>query len=234
MIENSRVRQNMKFFRLHNGVDEDILPHRMQPAEAHEGPLRFVYIGNFEIARQLDVVFRAFDELESDNWRVDIFSADAARAGEVIRCSMRRRPDHVRILPAVDRAALFRELARYDVGLCLIPVNPLFLVSSPLKMVEYYACGIPAIMTPLPACIEAFGDRNCGFFTDFDPDSIRQTIRTVLSTDRSQLRRMGAIGREFVRAERNYRKIAGDLAGFLQSLRQDDIPATAHASRSRS
>jgi hypothetical protein len=41
---------------------------------------------------------------------------------------------------------------------------------------------------------------------------------------------MGAIGREFVRAERNYRKIAGDLAGFLQSLRQDDIPATAHVS----
>jgi glycosyltransferase involved in cell wall biosynthesis len=145
---------------------------------------------------------------------------------------MRRRSGQVRILPAIDRASLFRELARCNVGLCLIPVVPLYLVSSPLKMIEYYACGMPSIMTPLPACLEAFGESGCGFFADFDIDSIKRAIEKVLATDRAQLRRMGAIGRDFVVAERNYGKIARDLAEFL--LPFDKIPPANDDAVSRS
>jgi glycosyltransferase involved in cell wall biosynthesis len=218
MIADPSIRRNMRFFRLDNGVDVGILPSGAQQVGDRTGPIRFVYIGNFDIARQLDVVFRAFDELESDNWRIDVFTADGRRANEIIARSMKRISGRVRILPAIDRAALFRELPQYDVGLCLIPVVPLYLVSSPLKMIEYYACGIPSIMTPLPACLEAFGGRGCAFFADFNIDSIRQTIEKVLSTDRAQLRRMGATGRQFVIAERNYGKIARDLAEFLFTI----------------
>jgi glycosyltransferase involved in cell wall biosynthesis len=215
MIADPFLRQSMRFFRLHNGVDESILPSSTHQLERRTGPVRFVYIGNFDIARQLDVVFRAFDELDSDNWRIDIFSVDLLRANEVVDRSMKKRSGNVRVLPAINRAALFSELTRYDVGLCLIPVVPLYLVSSPLKMIEYYACGIPSIMTPLPACLEAFGSRGCAFFTDFDLGPIKQAIEKVLSTDRAQLRRMGAIGRDFVIAERNYSKIASGFAEFL-------------------
>jgi glycosyltransferase involved in cell wall biosynthesis len=222
------------FFRLHNGFDEDLVPVPPQQVEARNGALRFVYSGSVDTTRRADVILGAFDDLSRDDWRLDIFTTEVARAKEVIGSAMGRRREQVHIIPAIDRASLFRRLMECDVGICLIPVTPLYAVSSPLKMTEYYACGIPAVMTRLPACLEAFEGRGCGFFTDFDRASIKRTIEEILSTDPRDLRRMGAIGREFVRAERNYRKIAGDLAGFLQSLRQDDIPATAHASRSRS
>jgi glycosyltransferase involved in cell wall biosynthesis len=226
MITSNSIWQRTRFFRLHNGVDESLLPSSAQPP-GESAPFRFVYIGNFDPARQLDVVFRAFDELSSDNWRIDIFSTDYRRAKDVIDHSMKRRLSQVRILPAIERASLFRELTSYDIGLCLIPVVPLYLVSSPLKMIEYYACGIPSLMTPLPACLEAFGERGCGFFTEFDIDSIKQAVQKVMATDRSQLRRMGAIGRGFVVAERNYGKIARDLAEFL--LSSDKMPVIGDA-----
>jgi glycosyltransferase involved in cell wall biosynthesis len=234
MIDGADARNAATFFRLHNGFDDELVPGASQQAEARHGALRFVYSGSVDMTRRADVILGAFDDLSRDDWRLDMFTTDVARAKEVVGSAMRRRHDQVHIIPAIDRASLFRRLSECDVGICLIPVTPLYAVSSPLKMTEYYACGIPAVMTRLPACLEAFEGRGCGFFTDFDRASIRRTIEEILSTDRRELRRMGAIGREFVRAERNYRKIAGDLAGFLQSLRPDGIPATAHASRSRS
>jgi glycosyltransferase involved in cell wall biosynthesis len=214
MIENAAVRQSMTFFEMPGGFDADLVPTRQQ---SDKGPVRFIYQGSFDITRRMDVVLSAFDDLPGDDWRLEIFTADFDRAAALVQSSVRRHVGNVTVNAAIDRAALFEKVSANDVGICMIPTTPLYAVSSPLKMAEYYACGIPAIMSPLPACRDAFADRGCGFFSEFDRASIKRTLEQVLSTDRAMLRDMGAAGRALVMADRNYRKIAKDLADFLLS-----------------
>ena len=218
MIDDASLRRSMKFFKISNGVDLDqVLPY--EPRHPHpDAPLRFVYIGSFDLARQLDVVFAAFDDLIDTSWNLTIFTPKPEEAEEIVRQSMPRVADRVEVLAAKPRGELFRRLADYDVGINLIPVNPVYTVSSPIKLFEYYACGLPAVMTPLPACLELFGDRNVGWITDFDRKAITRTLADVLRTDRAEILRLGAAGREIVLNERNYRKIGGEFAAFLEAL----------------
>jgi hypothetical protein len=66
--------------------------------------------------------------------------------------------------------------------------------------------------------MELFGDRNVGWITDFDRKAITRTLADVLQTDRAEILRLGAAGREIVLNERNYRKIGGEFAAFLEAL----------------
>ncbi len=199
MIENAAVRQSMTFFEMPGGFDADLVPTQRQ---SDTGPMRFVYQGSFDITRRMDVVLSAFDDLRNDDWRLEIFTADFDRAAALVQSSVRRHNGKVTVNAAIDRAALFEKLTANDVGICMIPTTPLYAVSSPLKMAEYYACGIPAIMSPLPACRDAFADRACGFFSEFDRASIGRTLEQVLSTGRDVLKEMGAAGRALVVADR--------------------------------
>ncbi len=214
MIEDANLRQNMTFFEMPGGFDADLVPTQRQP---DEGPIRFIYQGSFDITRRMDIVLSAFDDLRGDDWRLEIFTADFDRAAALVQSSVRCHSGKVTVNAAIDRAALFEKITASDVGICTIPTTPLYAVSSPLKMAEYYACGIPAIMSPLPACRDTFADRGCGFFSEFDRASIKRTLEQVLSADRATLRDMGAAGRALVMTDRNYRKIAKDLADFLLS-----------------
>jgi glycosyltransferase involved in cell wall biosynthesis len=216
MIEDASLRQTMTFFEMPGGFDADLVP---TPRQSDKGPMRFVYQGSFDLTRRMDVVLSAFDDLPSDDWQLEIFTADFERAAALVQSTVRRHSGRVRVNAAIERAVLFEKLTANDIGICMIPTTPLYAVSSPLKMAEYYACGIPAIMSPLPACRDAFADRACGFFSDFDRASIRRTLEQVLSTDRDVLKAMGAAGRALVMADRTYRKIATDLANFLLSLK---------------
>jgi glycosyltransferase involved in cell wall biosynthesis len=48
-------------------------------------------------------------------------------------------------------------LARFRIGLIPFRINPLTLMTNPIKLYEYFSCGLPVVSTPLPEA-EAMGD----------------------------------------------------------------------------
>jgi glycosyltransferase involved in cell wall biosynthesis len=48
-------------------------------------------------------------------------------------------------------------LARFQIALIPFRINPLTLMTNPIKLYEYFSCGLPVVSTPLPEA-EAMGD----------------------------------------------------------------------------
>lgn len=60
---------------------------------------------------------------------------------------------NVELAGAVPYAELPARAARFDVGLIPFIINELTLAVNPLKMMEYFAMGIPVVSTPLPEVV---------------------------------------------------------------------------------
>ncbi|MBF0127097.1 MAG: glycosyltransferase family 4 protein [Magnetococcales bacterium] len=207
----------MPVFPVHSGVDFDLLP---PPADS---PLtdpvrRFLYIGTMDALRRMEVVLQAFDRLESPDWRLDIYTAQEAFTRRLISHTMPNRSSQVTVFPALPRAELYDRMRTCHIALCLIPPTPLYQVSSPLKLMEYYAMGLPVVMSRLPECLNLFEHAGCGWFADFHPNPIHAALEQALNTPLHQTHQMGQMGRAIVFQHRNYAGMAARLADFLSKL----------------
>jgi glycosyltransferase involved in cell wall biosynthesis len=80
------------------------------------------------------------------------------------------RHKNVRFVGKVPYADIPRYAAAFDVGLIPFVLDKMTVAVNPLKLLEYFACGIPVVSTPLPE-VARFGDlvrigRNIEEFTD--------------------------------------------------------------------
>ena len=135
---------------------------------------------------------------------------------------MSRHAGRVRVLPALPREQVLARLGDYDIGLCLLPVTPVMTVSSPIKIFEYYACGLPVVMTEIPACRELF-DEQTGWFCAFERDAIRLALTAAIAEPPEQVQQRGLAGQAAVRRRRAYPELAAEFALFLQTQVQRSI-----------
>jgi glycosyltransferase involved in cell wall biosynthesis len=107
-------------------------------------------------------------------------------------------------------------VARAEVGLAPIPRGVLFDVSSPTKLVEYLALGVPAVASDIPdlrLVIEQSGAGVCVPMTV--PAFCAAIVRLLDDPDR---RARGARGRAWVAAHRSYDVIGRNVAQRYRSL----------------
>ena len=208
-------------FPVHSGADFRLIP---APAAASVPPVaapavtRFGYVGTVDPLRRVDVILRAFDALERGDWTLTFVTAQGREVAGLIRATMSRHAGRVTVQPPMPRAALYRAMADWDVGLCFIPPTELYAVSSPIKLMEYHACGLPVVMSELPECRNLFAGAGCGWFAGFSAEALRETLERALETPPETRRRMGQAGRAIVQERRNYQIMAGELARFLRTL----------------
>lgn len=174
---------------------------------------RFVYIGTIDSLRKTDLIIKAMTELEEE-FVLDIYTQSENDEVAWIR---KLGDARVRLCPALPRPELFQRLAGYDVGIGLIPENPLYNVSSPTKTIEYYAVGLPALVNYLPEYLNLF-DQESAFFCAFTKEGIQQAVRQILRTGKEELLAMGHRGKQRVDETRNYGVLSKQLFEFLQSL----------------
>ena len=85
-------------------------------------------------------------------------------------------------------------LARFQIGLIPFRINPLTLMTNPIKLYEYFSCGLPVVSTPLPEA-QAMGDL---VYVGTSPaDFARQVGRALAEDDpRQRARRREIAARE--------------------------------------
>jgi glycosyltransferase involved in cell wall biosynthesis len=101
-------------------------------------------------------------------------------------------------------------------GLVLLADHPNYRVSLPTKLLEYLACGVPVVSTPLPEAVRLIEETGGGVVVPFgDADAAEAAIRGLVADDAGR-HAMGRAGYEAVRDHH-----AWDVEGprFVELLR---------------
>lgn len=123
----------------------------------------------------------------------------------------------------LPHAAALGYVARAAIGLAPIPRGDVFDVSSPTKLVEYLALGVPAVASDIPDqrhVIDATGAGWCGPMT---VPAFLAAIAALLDDPERAAR--GARGQAWVRAHRGYNVLGRAVAQHYRRLLDPGAPA---------
>ena len=145
----------------------------------------FIYIGKMSKLRKLDIILYALKDLkmkrEDENFQV-VFVGDGNDLKNLIQLSeMLELTDHTKFLGRVPQEDVLEFVMNSDVGLCLIPEIPIFILSSPTKLYEYLACGIPVIASRLPENIRVIRECQGGVVVGFSVKSISTVMDEIIN-----------------------------------------------------
>ncbi|MDY0051617.1 MAG: glycosyltransferase [Aliarcobacter sp.] len=206
---------NLPYTFIHSSIDLELLPNT--DIKKDDTLTKFVYIGTIDKLREVDLIFKAFEKINKKEWILDIYTKDIDIANQY-KNEMQYNKDKVIIHGSLNRNELYERISHYDVGISLIPINDLYVVASPIKLSEYFACKLSVMTTAIPEAVDLYANKNCAFFVNFDLDSIIESINEVLLKDKKELKIMGENGFEIVKEKRNYQLISLEMKSFLEKL----------------
>jgi len=177
------------------GVDTDKFdPSRYGDIRDDGEPLRCVYVGSLWAHRGVDVAIRALsvDSAIAETYEFHVVGGTNGQIERIQRLADEYGvSDNVHLHGYVPHDDVPGLLARMDVGLSPLPNLEAFEVSSPAKLYEYLAMGLPVICTDIEAHRRVLTDGETGFyFPPDDPEGMVEQLRrfaTLPEHDRETL-----------------------------------------------
>jgi glycosyltransferase involved in cell wall biosynthesis len=204
-----------KSFPIWVGLDPDTIKHH-EFTDAQK--TIFVHAGSIGPLRNFDVVLDAFEAIKEDEWHLNIIT----KKKEYINTLMRLYPtikNRITIHEAVYTVEELREeINKSDVGISLLPHLNFFDTVIADKVISYYDCAIPALMTNNSKNHAIFAEDEA-FFSEFDTQEITKSLKALISMPREKLSEVGNNGQaKLLKLKRNYKILAHDLADTMDSL----------------
>jgi glycosyltransferase involved in cell wall biosynthesis len=187
-----------------------------QPVPFDPGaPLRAVYVGRLSQARGVSTMIEAARHLQGRVEVVLIGPADEAAASDL------RAAHDAGIVtwrgPLTNDAAM----AVVDgalVGLCLLHPTPNYLVSMPTKVYEYYAHGVPAVVSRLPLAAAAVDESTAGVVVaEFDALAVAAAVLEYADDPRRRVAE-GLAAHRWAAAHHDWTSDGCAFADHLRSL----------------
>lgn len=207
------------------GVDTELLRReRIVPVEDARLDERRViaYVGVLGKDRNstflLDLVL-ALQPFEAGILLVLAGDADAGDERQWIREEIAKRnlQEHVLLTGWLSQEQALRYAVRAEVGLSPIPRGELFDVSSPTKLVEYLALGIPGVANDIPDQKLLIERSHAGLCVPMEIDAFRDAVLRLLR-DEGLRRQCAELGPAFVRSERAYPILAQRVARTYREI----------------
>ncbi len=132
---------------------------------------------------------------------------------------------HVHLTGWIAQSEALRWVASASIGLSPIPRGALFDVSSPTKVGEYLALGIPCVANDIPDQRWVLEQSRGGFCVPMQIDAFVAAIRTLL-LDPEEARFMGAEGRRWISEHRSYEQLADQVATTYRMVAISDTSVT--------
>jgi glycosyltransferase involved in cell wall biosynthesis len=214
MEETFYANNGVKSFPLPAGLD----PARITPHRESDGSERhFIYVGTLDSLRQFEQILVAFTKLKSDNWHLNITTLNP----EFARTVMGRYStisNKVSILQADNLNILMKQVDDCDVGIALLPDIPVYSTTVPAKIMDYYTCAIPALLTDNSKNRSLFSDDDA-LFCQFDEELIVKKLEEIIAMSQEDIAKMGHNGQDkLLSHKRNYKIMAKKLYAELESL----------------
>lgn len=107
------------------------------------------------------------------------------------------------------------EIQQFDVGIMPLPANdPILRGKCGLKLIQYMACGVPAVGTPLGVNAEILQNNVTGFQATTNDEWVNAL--NAMKVSAAQRRRMGIAGRQLVESNYSFQAAAPRLADLLR------------------
>ncbi len=202
-------------YRTRFGQEHPVVPNTTYVPDVVEpsGSSRVVYVGHLARARGVATIVETARKLAGSGISVDIVGAGDAFAREALSAAAAEGVLNWHGFVPFDQA--MRLLDGSLAGLALLRDMPNFRPSTPTKVIEYMAHGVPVISTPLPLAKALVEQHGCGILVPFD-DPVATADAILRLRDHPEERaELGSRGHEAARAHYHWPNAA---QGFLDAL----------------
>lgn len=156
-----------------------------------DNPVHIIYVGVMEYERGLMTFCRAVVQAQAEGMRF-IFTlvGDGRERADLERFAA--TTDCVRVLPPVPHEQIPHMLAQAHIGVLPFPNETKFQVSSPIKLFEYMAAGLPILATKIACHTDVIGEGDYVFWAEqTDEDGLLAALRCAWAS-RGSLPEMGS------------------------------------------
>jgi len=173
-----------------------------------DGRRVLLYLGRVGRARRSDFLLEVVEALRSEAPDILlVIAGDAAsrdeRAWFRAEIACRGLEQHVLLTGWLPQAVALGYALRAEVGLSPIPRGALFDVSSPTKLVEYLALGIPAVANDIPDQRQVIDESRAGLCVPMVAAPFAAAVRRLLD-DKTLAAACALRGPAYVEAHRSY------------------------------
>ncbi|AHK80727.1 hypothetical protein M911_11640 [Ectothiorhodospira haloalkaliphila] len=200
---------------------------------ADPGPMRFVYMGTHDPDRRLDQVLAAIVEAVSRGAHVR-FDFIGGRSDELapLRCvpgvTALEQAGRLRFISPVPRSDMPVLLARYQVGLSLIPPLPIYREASPTKLAECMGAGLAVLASRgIPLQERMVEDSGGGCLVEWEVSAMADAI-VALGADPGRVQCMRECSWAYAREVLDYGLLRGEMAITLWAEAADKRLTTGH------
>jgi glycosyltransferase involved in cell wall biosynthesis len=223
------------------GVDVDVFQRdAVVPSDDTrlDGRRPVIYLGQVAKARDSAFLLNLITMLRaSEPKALLVLAGDAPSAEEAswIRAEIARRrlEQHVLLTGWLSQQESLRYLVRAEVGLSPIPRGELFDVSSPTKLVEYLALGVPAVANDIPDQEHVIRRSKAGLCVPMELQAFHDAVLQLLR-DADLCASCAERGPVYVRSERSYEVLAAHVARnyeaiLARSLLRAEVPNSPYS-----
>ena len=179
-------------------------------------PVTLVYLGVFNAQRRLTVLVDMLALLRRHGLDATLlFVGDGDSARDRVQLESYAEQlgvrDRVEITGFMSRADALRRIEHADVALSPFFPTPVLLSTSPTKLVEYLALGLPVVANDHPEQSLVLRESRAGVCVPWGGRHFARAVRWLMNQSVERRRAMGERGKMWVQANRTYEKIADDL-----------------------
>lgn len=190
-----------------------------------DGRRVIVYLGRIAQSRKSDFLLDVVEALrERQPDILLVIAGDAPSADEMawMRSSISKRglDSHVLLTGWLPQQAALGYAVRAEVGLSPIPRGALFDVSSPTKLVEYLALGIPSVANDIPDQRLVTAQSAAGLCAPMEAEAFRDAVLELLGNP-TMASQFAARGPAWVRTHRTYTVLAEKVAAAYDQILPD-------------
>ena len=193
------------------GVDASLFDRdRVEPVidPRLDGRRVILYLGRIAQARRSDFLLDVAEQLKDEfPDLLLVLAGDAASNDEMawMRAEIARRgiDEHVLLTGWLPQRTALGYAVRAEVGLSPIPRSTLFDVSSPTKLVEYLALGIPSVANDIPDQQLVIDESRAGLCAPMQAVPFAAAVRRLFQ-DKALAAELAKRGPAYVRSHRTY------------------------------
>jgi glycosyltransferase involved in cell wall biosynthesis len=204
--------------------------------EPRKSTLTLAYLGTLNPQRRLEMLVDMLAALRQAGLAVRLLMVGGdseeldGRARLEHRATQLGVSEHMEITGFLPREVALARMRSADVGLSPFFPTPVLRSTSPTKLVEYLALGLPVVANTHPEQRRVLSDSRAGVCVPWGAHYFARGVAWLAGRTAAERERMGERGRQWVLAHRVYGKIADELEDkYLQLL---TVPVTEPAHKS--
>lgn len=201
--------------------DKDIIP---MDDNRLVGRRVLVYLGTFDGPRRIEILFEMLVIVKHQFPTVLLVLVGDDVDNEVQRRWLKMKADelgvndHLIWTGWLPRYEAWRFVRSAEVGLSPIPRGYLLDYSSPTKLPEYLALGVPVICNDNPDQDQTIRQTDAGICVPYTADDFANAVIKMLSLDVRKRNEMVRKGKDYVRQYRDYCQISSNVADSYKKI----------------